>query len=91
MTRIDGCSAHSTLLTAANSCTARYKAWSIAVRKAGIDDPLDAGAVHLGAGAWGLVAVTMFAVPKESPLSSFGTPSGLSIGGIFYDAEDRCV
>jgi hypothetical protein len=66
-----------------------YKAWSIAVRKAGVDDPLDAGAVHLGAGAWGLVAVTLFAVPKESPLSSFGTPGGLAIGGIFYDAQER--
>lgn len=60
-----------------------YKAWSKMVAKAGIDDPIDAAAVHLGAGAWGVIAVTLFAMDKESPLNNYG------MGGIFYDAYDR--
>eukprot|EP00038_Savillea_parva_P004978 m.145639 g.145639 ORF g.145639 m.145639 type:complete len:530 (-) comp11629_c1_seq9:298-1887(-) len=60
-----------------------YKAWSVALTKAGIDDPIDAAAVHLGAGAWGVIAVTLFAMDKEAPLNAYG------MGGIFYDAYDR--
>eukprot|EP00038_Savillea_parva_P004977 m.145606 g.145606 ORF g.145606 m.145606 type:complete len:513 (-) comp11629_c1_seq6:214-1752(-) len=60
-----------------------YKCWSFAMQRAGIDDPIDAVAVHLGAGAWGVVAVTLFAMDKEAPLNSYG------MGGIFYDAYDR--
>jgi Amt family ammonium transporter len=51
--------------------------------KAGIDDPIDAAAVHLGAGAWGVIAVTLFAMDKEASLNQYG------MGGIFYDAYDR--
>jgi Amt family ammonium transporter len=60
-----------------------YKFWSIGIKRAGVDDPIDAAAVHLGAGAWGVFAVTLFAMDKEAPLNQYG------MGGIFYDAFDR--
>lgn len=60
-----------------------YKFWSTVLSKAGIDDPIDAAAVHLGAGAWGVIAVTLFAMDKEAPLNQYG------MGGLFYDINDR--
>ena len=34
--------------------------WSLMLHKMGVDDPIDAVAVHLGAGIWGLLAVPLF-------------------------------
>lgn len=41
-----------------------YKLFSMAVYKVGIDDAIDAAAVHLGAGFWGVVAGAFFANPS---------------------------
>eukprot|EP00729_Bicosta_minor_P010357 gene10357-11184_t len=37
-----------------------FKLWSWAVHKAGVDDAVDAAAVHAGAGIWGVLAAAMF-------------------------------
>lgn len=37
-----------------------YLAWSALIFKIGIDDPLDAVAVHLGGGLWGIIAAPIF-------------------------------
>ncbi|XP_028414397.1 putative ammonium transporter 1 [Dendronephthya gigantea] len=49
-----------------------FMAWSFLIEKMKIDDPLDAVAVHYGAGFWGVIAVTLF--NKES--------------GVFYDWDE---
>lgn len=58
-----------------------YKLWSWGVSKVGIDDAIDAAAVHLGAGLWGVVAVTLFAFEDNGI-------AGLPVcGGIFYNSD----
>ena len=37
-----------------------FRLWSWGVKKAGIDDAVDAAAVHAGAGIWGVIAAPMF-------------------------------
>ncbi|XP_078577341.1 putative ammonium transporter 1 [Branchiostoma floridae x Branchiostoma japonicum] len=56
-----------------------YCAWSKLVIKLGVDDPLDAVAVHLGAGLWGVLAAPILArdvglitADKEYALRLFG-------------------
>jgi len=62
-----------------------YKGWSYVVAIVfKIDDPIDAFAVHAGAGAWGVIAVTLFAMDEDKPLVS----SDAYIAGIFYSGED---
>ncbi|XP_071482618.1 putative ammonium transporter 1 [Diadema antillarum] len=41
-----------------------YLAWSWLVLKLRIDDPVDAVAVHLGAGTWGIIAAPLFSKTK---------------------------
>lgn len=36
-----------------------FLGWSTAVRRAGIDDAIDAAAVHMGAGIWGVISVSL--------------------------------
>jgi ammonia channel protein AmtB len=43
-----------------------YLGASWAVRAARIDDPMDAAAVHLAPGVWGLVAAGLFARPVSA-------------------------
>lgn len=62
-----------------------YQFWSSVIKRSGIDDPIDAFAVHWGAGAWGVVAVTLFAMDRESTIGN----ARYGMGGIFYDAFDR--
>ena len=38
-----------------------FEAWSEGIFYAGVDDPLDAVAVHLGGGLWGIKAAPLFA------------------------------
>jgi len=37
-----------------------FRLWSWAIKKAGIDDAVDAAAVHAGAGIWGVIAAPIF-------------------------------
>ena len=37
-----------------------FRLWSFLVKKAGIDDAVDAAAVHAGAGIWGVIAAPIF-------------------------------
>ena len=58
---------------------AAFKLTSHLVHRAGIDDAIDAAAVHLGPGFWGLIAVAFFAMdPADEP------SMGHDFGGIFY-------
>lgn len=41
-----------------------YKGWSLFIQWLRIDDAIDAVAVHLGAGIWGVIAGAFFANPK---------------------------
>ena len=45
--------------------------------------PCCAHQVHLGAGAWGVVAVALFSMDKDHPLSQSG------VSGIFYDSSSN--
>jgi Amt family ammonium transporter len=47
--------------------------------RAGIDDPLDSGAVHFGNGLLGMLALAFFAKP-----SHVATLTGSPCGGVFY-------
>ncbi|CAB3980674.1 ammonium transporter 1 [Paramuricea clavata] len=49
-----------------------FMTWSYLIEKLKIDDPLDAVAVHYGAGFWGVIAVTLFS--KKD--------------GVFYDWDE---
>eukprot|EP00039_Didymoeca_costata_P008384 m.111365 g.111365 ORF g.111365 m.111365 type:complete len:479 (-) comp14058_c0_seq1:100-1536(-) len=39
--------------------------WSVLIRNLGIDDAIDAVGVHMGAGAWGVIAVPLFSFEKS--------------------------
>jgi Amt family ammonium transporter len=66
-----------------------YTVWAKALGDR-VDDPNEVVAIHLGVGMWSLIAVTFFAVDKESPISfNYADVNGNNMGGIFYDAFDR--
>eukprot|EP00122_Pirum_gemmata_P000017 Pgem_evm1s7 len=54
-----------------------YTAWSFGIAKLKIDDPLDAVAVHLGCGMWGVLAGPLFANPN------------LAYEGVFYTGSSE--
>lgn len=58
---------------------AAFKLTSHLVHRAQIDDAIDAAAVHMGPGFWGLIAVAFFAMdPADEPAMTH------DFGGIFY-------
>jgi len=62
-----------------------YMAWSAV--GCSMESVTSTVAVCLGSGAWGLVAVSLFAMDQESPTNQFTDTFGNNIGGVFYDSE----
>lgn len=56
-----------------------FRTYSVLMVKLGIDDPLDAVAVHFGGGSWGLIAVAFFD-SKEGILYAGNLKSGYKLG-----------
>jgi Amt family ammonium transporter len=61
-----------------------YHGASCLMRKLKIDDPLDAFAVHGATGAWGCLAVGLFATSSYSYVPNTGNPMYAELGG--YDS-----
>lgn len=57
-----------------------YKAMSKVVQKFKIDDPLDAGAVHLGGGIWGVIACSLLAGDDSVIVDNYGRSSWERLG-----------
>ena len=63
-----------------------YVAASNAVKKAGIDDAVDAFAVHGACGMWGVVAASLFATPYYYTVSYYSERKD-DCAGVFYGGK----
>ena len=62
-----------------------YFGASALVLKLGVDDPLDAFAVHGACGFWGCIAIALFAAPTYAYHGDLGDcPDGFGGVGLFY-------
>ena len=64
----------------------RYHAGAAALVRLRVDDAVNAGPVHYGAGLWGLLAPGFLAAPKN-----VRAVYGADRGGVFYDGDARIL
>eukprot|EP00122_Pirum_gemmata_P000092 Pgem_evm1s74 len=68
-----------------------YTVWSYAIKKLKIDDPLDAVAVHLGCGMWGVLAGPLFSNPTIGYEGVFYTGSNAAFKQFGWNLLGVCI